>query len=319
MFLVLAPIMVAAALLPALGLMFFIYKKDSIEKEPVGLLVKLAFLGVLSGFLAMIPEEILDAVLNLFMREGGVKSIVAAFIGVACVEEGTKFVMLMLGAWRNKNFDYKFDGVVYSVFVGLGFAAIENILYVFQFGLSVAPSRALLSIPGHMSFAVFMGLYLGKAKVCEAAGNMKGKKQNLLKAYFFPVLFHGIYDSCLMIGTTPALLIFIVFVIAFYIVVFKKIKFEAATDCLINPQQSRGFFNYMFTGAVVRGGNYNDNIPNDPNYTSYEKPDDIKVEHRYVSNEMPGQNMNNTQNIPGQNMNNAQGMSDQNSQNMQNK
>lgn len=276
-------IIILAALIPAAALMVFIYRKDSIEKEPAGLLIKLALLGVGAAFTAMLPEEIFDDVLNSVFRDGNLKSIISAFIGVACVEEGTKLILLTLGSWKNKAFNYKFDGIVYAVFVGVGFSAVENLLYFTDSGLGLIPTRTLLSLPGHMSFAVYMGLYYGKAKVCEAAGDLHGKRANLCKAYLFPVVFHGIYDACLFIQSVPSILIFIVFVIVFYITVFKKISYEAARDSLIDPKRAVGFFDYLFTGAVTRGNIADDSIPNDPNYTSGESPEDIQKNHRYTS------------------------------------
>lgn len=76
--------------------------------------------------------------------------------------------------WRNPNFNYRFDGIVYAVFVSLGFAAFENIQYVLHYGLSVALPRAIFAVPGHMSFAVFMGLFYGRAKLYEAWGDGAG-------------------------------------------------------------------------------------------------------------------------------------------------
>ncbi len=91
-------------------------------------------------------------------------TILLAFLVVAVVEEGTKFVFLKLRTWRDPNFNFRFDGIVYAVFVSLGFAAFENINYVLGYGLTVALPRAVLAIPAHMGFAVFMGLFYGRGK-----------------------------------------------------------------------------------------------------------------------------------------------------------
>ena len=79
----------------------------------------------------------------------------AIFVGL--IEEGSKFFFLYRFTWKDKAFNYRFDGIVYAVFVSLGFAALENVFYVFNYGTGVALQRALLTIPGHMSFAVYMG------------------------------------------------------------------------------------------------------------------------------------------------------------------
>ena len=94
-------------------------------------------------------------------------------------------------AWKHPAFDYRFDAVVYCVFSALGFAALENILYVAQFGLSVAVPRALLSVPGHFFFAVYMGIYLGEAKRAEREGEGFLRDRFLRESILVPVLLHG--------------------------------------------------------------------------------------------------------------------------------
>ena len=128
------------------------------------------------------------------------------------------------------SFNYRFDGVVYAVFVSLGFAAFENILYVFRYGLSVALPRALLAIPGHMGFAVFMGCFYGRAKLCESYGDEGGKTINLILGWLSATVLHGIYDSCAMIGSGASTVVFVVFVVLMYIVVLRRVDRESRTD-----------------------------------------------------------------------------------------
>lgn len=273
-----------AALLPAAALMFYIYRMDRIEKEPVKLLLLLAFFGVLSALISMFPEELIDALINDVTDEGALRSVLSAFLCAACVEEGAKLILLRLGSWKNRAFNYKFDGIVYAVFVGVGFAAFENLLYFSDSDLVTISSRTLLSLPGHMCFAVVMGLYYGKAKACEAAGDKKGRKENFRKAYLFPVLFHGIYDACLFVGSTLTTILFLVFVAVFFITVFKKIKYEAARDCLIDPSEAQSFVRYLFSGAVVRGNAANDTVSGYPAFTSDETVEDIREKTRTSDN-----------------------------------
>lgn len=120
--------------------------------------------------------------------------------------------------------------MVYSAFVSLGFAAFENIKYVFSYGLSVVLPRALFAIPGHLGFSVFMGVFYGRAKLCENRGNTFGKKMNLVLAYGSAVLLHGSYDACAMSGTNKATVIFYVFVASMYVIVYRMIKKASAKD-----------------------------------------------------------------------------------------
>ena len=156
--------------------------------------------------------------------------IIFAFLVVAVVEEGTKLFFLKRRSWRDPNFNYMFDGIVYSVFVSLGFAAFENIKYVFSYGLSVALPRALLAVPGHLGFAVFMGVFYGRAKLCESRGQSFGAKVNMILGYAAAVFLHGFYDSCCMIGTSQATTVFVIFVIAMYFIVFGMIKRASRED-----------------------------------------------------------------------------------------
>ncbi len=227
-------IYVLAALLPAFFLLRYIYKHDTVEKEPPKLLWKLFFLGVLSAIPACIMELIGGNVLDMFVEpENPVYSIVTAFLVVAVVEEGFKFLFLKRATWNNPDFNYRFDGVVYAVFVSLGFAAIENILYVFSYGLSVALPRALLAVPAHMGFAVFMGAFYGSAQLCRAKGKRAGMYVNLSLSYLLPVLLHGIYDACAKVNSTYSALVFYGFVIVMYFIVIRTIKRASAKDELI--------------------------------------------------------------------------------------
>lgn len=220
-----------AAVAPAVFLLRYIYNKDRVEKEPLPLLLMLLLLGVAAALVSIVLESVGTWALDIFVDSGSkVYVILLAFLVVAAVEEGTKLFFLRLRTWRDPNFNFTFDGVVYAVFVSLGFAAFENVKYVMGYGLSVAVPRALLSIPGHMGFAVFMGIYYGRAKLCERAGDYAGAKRSIRTGYLIAVLLHGFYDSCAMIGNTLSTLLFLVFVVIMYIIVIRTIKREAGND-----------------------------------------------------------------------------------------
>ena len=222
---------ILAAVLPAIVLLRYIYRYDTVEKEPADLLIKLLLAGVLSALCAGILESIAHPVLSLLVGEDSpLYTVLFAFLVVAVVEEGTKLFFLKRNTWRHPDFNYRFDGVVYAVFVSLGFAAYENIRYVFAYGLSVALPRALLAIPGHAAFAVYMGVFYGRAKVCRANGDGVGVSYNLWVGYLIAVFLHGFYDACAMTGTTGAMLLFVVFVVLMDWRVIRRIKRESALD-----------------------------------------------------------------------------------------
>lgn len=229
--LITAAIYAAAALLPAYFLMRYIYRMDKIEKEPMKLLLSLVCMGVAAAAIASALEGIGVKLLGSFVSyDSRAYVILLAFVVVAAVEEGAKFFLLKRRTWNELNFNYRFDGVVYAVFVSLGFAAIENLMYVLGYGLSVAPLRAVLAVPGHMGFGVFMGVFYGRAKVCDLRGDADGRRENLICAYLSSVALHGIYDSCAMMGTALATVIFIVFIIVMYRWVTGLIRRESASD-----------------------------------------------------------------------------------------
>lgn len=241
---------IAAAVLPALVLMRYIYRQDAIEREPKRLLFSL----VVAGAFAVIPVTLLEYggqyLLSLFVPvDTPLFLILLMFLVVAPSEEGCKYYFLKRKTWRHPAFNYRFDGLVYAVFVSLGFAALENIGYVTQFGLSVAVTRAILSVPAHMSFGVFMGSYYGRAKVREVRGDYAGASRLQRTGVLIAILLHGFFNSCLALNDTKALLVFIGFVLIMYGVVFRRIKADARNDVGFRP--SEGVF---LTGNDEREG-----------------------------------------------------------------
>ena len=220
-----------AAVLPAVFLLVYVYQHDRVEREPTGLLLSLLWKGVLAALCSIVLETVGQIILAWLVTPGTFwHTVLTAFVVVAAVEEGTKFFFLKQRTWYDYHFNYRFDAIVYAVFVSLGFAAFENIKYVFHFGLSVALPRAFLSIPGHMAFAVFMGVYYGRAKMRQSRGHRAAAKADLAMAYIAALLLHGFYDACAMIGTTKATVLFIVFVVVTYLRMFRLLKRAADRD-----------------------------------------------------------------------------------------
>lgn len=224
-------IYILAAILPAVFLLRYVYKQDTIEKEPPRLLWSLILCGVFSALASIVLEWIGNWILdNTLTKKSPYYILVLAFLVVAAVEEGCKLFFLKRRTWNDWNFSHLYDGVVYSVFVSLGFAAFENIKYVFSYGLSVVLPRALFAIPGHLGFSVFMGVFYGRAKLCENRGNNAGKIVNLILGYGSAVLLHGFYDACAMNASAAANILFYVFIAVMYVVVYQMIKRTSRKD-----------------------------------------------------------------------------------------
>ena len=232
-----SPFLLLAALVPAAFLMVQVYRLDRIEKEPPGLLLKLALFGALSGLAAGAIEGALTRVLDVTLGGGMLRLMLENFLAVALVEEACKRWVVLKFAWRHPAFDYRFDAVVYCVFSALGFAALENILYVAEYGFAVAVSRALLSVPGHCFFAVYMGIYLGQAKMAERAMQRyyielpdESPGQYLRASLLVPALLHGFWDFSLSVGGGLMTVLFYLFVLAFFIDAYRKLRFAAGSD-----------------------------------------------------------------------------------------
>ena len=206
-----------ASLAPVFIILFYIYFRDKYDKEPLGLLV----ISLLVGMVTVLPilgvERILVSIMPPMGRYG--EAAYHAFVVAGSTEELFKFLALFLLVWRSPNFNEQFDGIVYAVFVSLGFAAVENVLYVMEGGYHTALLRAVTAVPAHAIFGVTMGYYLGIARRYEEL-----KNPYLARAILVPVGLHGIYDFILMVEVDWLLLVFIPFVIYLYVSGARKIR-----------------------------------------------------------------------------------------------
>lgn len=221
------PVLTVLAVIPSIVLLVKVYQADKVEKEPAPLLFKLFVMGLESAFCAAVVEALLiNYGLNTLVRLGlleGEGSLfyhaIEAFLIVAVAEEGFKFYFLKKTTWNHPAFDYRFDAVVYAVFVSLGFATIENILYVWGSqiesgtGLQLSVYRGVLSVPAHCVFAVAMGIHYGAAKYAQGHEQFDLEEAGLRKALLIPVLMHGFFDFALMMNQPLYTGLFFLFVI----------------------------------------------------------------------------------------------------------
>ncbi len=226
--------MLYLAIIPSIILFIFIWCKDKIEKEPVGLLVKLFIFGALTTVSAAVIGIAGQYLVSGFLEEGSLLFLlIDNFLLTALVEEGGKYFVLKKTTWKHPAFNYTFDAVVYAVCSSLGFATLENILYLIDADLGTAIGRGLLSVPGHVADAVFMGYYYGMAKLASAKGNERSCRANLRKALWIPVLLHGSYDFCLSTDSLGFLLIFLIFEVIVTIFAIRKVIKLSKEDSMI--------------------------------------------------------------------------------------
>lgn len=194
---------------PAISIAVAVYMSDRYEREPIPLLIKTFLLGALM----VIPVLVVENALLFFNIFPGILSIAyISFIVAGFTEEYFKRSVVLKYIYRNKNFNERLDGIVYSVFSALGFAVVENILYiVFRFNdnMYIGLYRGILSVPAHAVFGVTMGYYISLAKFCRDCNQEEDRKKYLKKSLYVPMMLHGIFNFILMSGIPVLNIIFI--------------------------------------------------------------------------------------------------------------
>ena len=186
--------LLAIALIPVVILISYIYFLDKHEREPLAMLVWAFVLGIFSVVPALLFSAAWQIIGYAEVPNAPMNTLFYAFVVVALSEESAKYLMMRGFLYKRKAFNEPYDGIMYMVMIGMGFAAIENLLYVFgqpSYGESLAVGgwRAITSIPAHGVFAVMMGFFAGKAKYTRSGASIL-----LLSGLAMAVFFHGTYD-----------------------------------------------------------------------------------------------------------------------------
>lgn len=217
-------ILIIIAIVPITLLLRLVFEKDTIEKESKQLLLRLFLSGIVSAISVILLSNLLRSFLN-------VNNIVYnAFIESAFLEEMCKWIAVLFITWRNKEFNYKFDAIVYCVFVSLGFAFVENVGYCFNYGITTSLLRAIIAVPGHAFFAIYMGYYLGIAKSYFSKKNKEDGFIYIGYSMLVPILLHGIYNYCLLGQNNGLYILFIIFIVSLYIISFKTLNLSSSMD-----------------------------------------------------------------------------------------
>jgi RsiW-degrading membrane proteinase PrsW (M82 family) len=210
-----------SAIIPIIALIIYIYWCDKNSPEPISQLLKATFFGVLSIPLSLcmsMPAETIGLYpAEAVTYEDGIK---IAFWGAAIPEEIAKLIMLWLFL-RNKRFKQRLDGIVYAVCISLGFAGLENVLYVIQSEewVSTAVMRAITAVPGHFCFAVTMGYFYSLVKL-----SAHNRSKNIALMFVAPIMIHGIYDAILFVASTLSNWISVLLIPAFCYFCYKMWK-----------------------------------------------------------------------------------------------
>ncbi len=220
------------SLAPIILILFYIYKRDKYEKEPIGMLVK----ALVSGAIIVIPILLVESLLtkpngfsNNFMT-----ALYDGFFVAGFTEELFKYLAFFFIFWSHRNFNELFDGIIYASYISLGFAAVENLFYVYGYGYEVGALRAFTAVPAHALFGITMGYYFGLAKF-----NKKKQTKYLWLAILIPILLHGFYDFCLMSGNGLLMFAFLIFVVFMWIDGFKKMKRHSRNSAFKDGPEER--------------------------------------------------------------------------------
>ncbi|WP_317367433.1 PrsW family glutamic-type intramembrane protease [uncultured Tyzzerella sp.] len=203
---------------PIVIILLTVYIKDKYEKEPI----KLALTGTFYGIVIAVPITFTEKYITSFAppQHSIYYPFFISFIVASFVEETYKYIILMFLIYKNNNYNEPFDGILYAVYISLGFAIIENILYIFNpmiGGLYTAIARAIFSVPAHAIFGVYMGYYLSKEKFFKH----KMKIFSLIIAIFI----HGVYDLLLFPDIKYSNIFFVIFFVYIFFISLKRINY----------------------------------------------------------------------------------------------
>ena len=223
-------VIISLCIIPSLLLLWYIYIKDKVEKEPIYLLI-LLFLGgiiacTISIFLSILSKQYIYF-LNFAYTDMNIFQIIfKVLFSIVVIEEGSKWI-ISYTIWNNKNFNHLYDPIVYCTFVAMGFATLENIIYGFTFstyGIIPIIMRGLISVPSHAVFGIFMGYYLGISKNAALTSKLKQSKKYKLLSFIIPTYLHLVYNLFLVKKNFIMYSIFIIYIIVIYLLAYQKIK-----------------------------------------------------------------------------------------------
>jgi RsiW-degrading membrane proteinase PrsW (M82 family) len=152
---------VVVALVPALFWLVWFLRKDRYEPEPRGLVLRAFLYGMAAVPAALVLERALDAALA-----GGGRLPRWAHLAllVAPIEETLKFAIVRLRFYPDPEFNEPVDGIVYATTVAIGFATLENALYMRWAGVGTILYRALAATLLHLGCSGLVGFALGRRK-----------------------------------------------------------------------------------------------------------------------------------------------------------
>jgi protease PrsW len=204
-------LLLTVAVAPTIYLLWFFYNQDRYRHESIRLLTITFILGAIMTLPAIVLEEIAK---TLFPRGNNLLEIFLFFLfEVALIEEGLKFIAVRSYAYNSKMFVEPMDGLILGVAAALGFATVENILYVLGYGISTGIVRAITSVPSHALFGAIIGFYLGEAK-------FKKKPELAWRGLVIAMFLHAVFDTT---ATVLPSVIGVIALVGFVIVLYYRV------------------------------------------------------------------------------------------------
>jgi RsiW-degrading membrane proteinase PrsW (M82 family) len=227
-------LLVALALAPVAFLITYFYLRDRYEREPRFMIIRVFIAGALSTIPAFFLSVAVSAAIGI--PESGAtlaQALAENFIAVGLVEEGCKFFAFYWWAYRSPELNEPYDAMLYSILAALGFAAVENVLYVVDGGVGVGLIRALLSVPAHALFGAVIGYYMGRAKFCQdkAQAGAWG-----VYALFLATILHGTYDYVLGSGSWRVVLLVVPLSVIMWTFVLHQVRRAQAGSPFANSE-----------------------------------------------------------------------------------
>ena len=228
-------ILLILSIAPGYAIGLYLYYKDLYFDESWRLLGRIFLLGMLLAPVAGMGEMALGKWLFPPEKNWGLtENFAFYFFVVALLEELVKFAAVYRLVYRSHLFKQVFDGVLFCAASALGFAILENLIYVLTSGkeaLGVALMRALTAVPGHVADGIIMGYGMGKAR--EARGKPE-ERQWLLLGLGGAIAFHGLYDFALQLPGDMALLFLLLLLVELrlaYWAMKKGLRYSPFTRC----------------------------------------------------------------------------------------
>ncbi|MCD4780976.1 MAG: PrsW family intramembrane metalloprotease [Candidatus Omnitrophica bacterium] len=208
------------AAVPSLLLTVYFYRQDKRSPEPKRLILKIFLLGVIFTFPVYILETIISRTNIYFSISPFLFYFFEAFVVAGLCEEYIKLGIVKRYVYHDRHFNEVMDGIVYAVVASLGFACMENILYVLNGTWRTALARAFTAVPMHAVCSGMMGYYVGLAKF---ATTKKREEFLISRGFWQAVLIHGTYNLLLFVSPMPGL-IYSLCVVMYLFCTFLKLK-----------------------------------------------------------------------------------------------